>query len=98
MTEHFTRNTVSETCPKCGGTGWRSAVIDAHGNRRVTRCDCLKRSRRARPPKRQTLFLGPRICVNCLLGNCSECDRDGCICPCIAAEAPVNRDTGRLFS
>jgi hypothetical protein len=97
MSEHFTRSTISENCPMCGGTGWRSATIDAHGNSRVTRCECRKRSRRARPLKRKAVTLGPRICVNCLLNNCSECDRDGCVCPCIAAVNSANRETGRLF-
>ena len=97
MTEHYTRNAVSENCPMCNGTGWRLVMIDAHGDRRVERCDCRKRSRRTRPVKRKTVISGPRICVNCLLGNCLECDRDGCICACMTAVNSANRETGRLF-
>ena len=98
MTQHFTRNTVSQSCPMCDGSGWRLVMIDAYGNRRVERCDCRKRSRRTRPAKRAAAaILGPRICVNCLLGNCSECDRDGCICACMATVNSANRETGRLF-
>lgn len=84
-------------CSTCGGTGWRLAMIDGNGDRRMMRCECRKRSRRAQPVKRKTVILGPRICVNCLLGNCSECDRDGCICACVVAVDSANRETGRLF-
>lgn len=97
MSEHYPRHTVSENCAMCDGSGWRLAMIDGHGDRRMTRCECRKRSRRARPVKRSTITLGPRICVNCLLENCAACDRDGCICVCVVAMESQNRETGRLF-
>lgn len=32
----------SGSCRMCGGTGWRLFMIDAYGDRRVTRCECRR--------------------------------------------------------
>lgn len=32
-----------DRCLMCEGSGWRLVMIDTNGNRRVTRCECVKR-------------------------------------------------------
>jgi hypothetical protein len=38
---------VNSVCQMCDGSGWRLAMIDARGDRRVTRCECWLRRHKA---------------------------------------------------
>jgi hypothetical protein len=36
---------VNSRCLMCNGTGWRVFMIDARGDRRVRRCECVAQRR-----------------------------------------------------